>query len=155
MTEQKKAQSAIEFVSLATFMFIVMVVVFAVVGSKLSEAREQANQQIAEDIASLVYREIEIALSVNCGYARTFEVPQTVNGVDYNIEVVDNRELLVNYLGYEYVKFIPTTIAGGFEVAKGLNKIENLCGVEAIQEFGPLRIEEQGINQIKLSPVSQ
>ena len=127
MTEQKKAQSAIEFVSLATFMFIVMVVVFAVVGSKLSEAREQANQQIAEDIASLVYREIEIAFSVNCGYARTFEVPKSVNGIDYNIEVVDNKELVVNYLDYEYVKFLPATIGGEFKGAKVLNKIDNLC----------------------------
>lgn len=137
-----KSQSAIEFVSLATFMFMVMVVVFALVGSNLSEAREQANQQIAEDIASLVYREIEIALSVNCGYARTFEVPKSVNGADYNIGIVDNRELTVDYLGYEHVKFLPLFIAGELKIAKGINKIESACGT------GP-----GGSLEIKLSPL--
>lgn len=107
---QKKSQSAMEFVSLASFMLVLIVAFFAVANSKVLEAKEQSNAKIAEDISELAYREIRIAQSVNDGYERAFTVPQTINGVDYSIKIIDDRELIVNYLGYEYTKFLPSNV---------------------------------------------
>src|SRR3989339_1671278 len=90
-----KSQSAMEFIMLASFMLLVVLGFFAVTSSKLLEAKEEGNRQIAQDIAEFAYREIEIAKSVNDGYTRNFTMPQTVNGVSYSINITDNRELAV------------------------------------------------------------
>lgn len=125
-----KSQSATEFIVLASFMLLVMLGFFAVTSSKVLEAREEDNRKIAEDIAEFAYREIETAKSVNDGYARTFAMPQTVNGINYSISIIDNRELTVSYLGYEHVKFLPSNITGN--IAKGSNKISKNNGVVLI-----------------------
>ena len=124
--KSEKSQSAMEFISLASFMFFVIVGFFAIMSSKLLEAREESNKKIAEDIANFAYREIEISQSVNCGYVREFEMPQTVNGVNYSIEVIDNKELVVNYIDQEYVKFLPPDI-GKINITKGMNIVQNAC----------------------------
>lgn len=122
-----KSQSAIEFVVLASFMLLVVLGFFAVTSSNVLESKEEGNRKIAEDIAHFAYREIEIAKSVNDGYARTFVMPQTVNGIDYSISIVANRELVVNYLGYEYIRFLPSNTTGN--IVKGNNKISKKNGV--------------------------
>ena len=122
-----KSQSAMEFVMLASFMLLVVLGFFAVTSSKLLEAKEEGNRQIAEDIAEFAYREIEIAKSVNDGYTRFFSVPQTVNGADYTIGIIDNRELVVNYLEKEHIKFLPQNVTGN--IVKGSNKVSKINGV--------------------------
>lgn len=119
-----------EFIILASFMLVAIFGFFAVTSSRLLEARDDSNKKTAEDIAQLAYREMEIAKSANDGYSRIFAMPQTVNGVDYNITIIDNRELIVNYLGYEYVKFLPSNVTG--TVARGNNKISKNNGIVSI-----------------------
>lgn len=130
-----KSQSATEFIVLASFMFLVIVGFFAVTSSKALEAREEANKKITEDIAELAYREIETAKSVNDGYTRNFAMPTTVNGINYSINIIDNRELVVNYLGYEYIKFLPSNVTGN--VSEGLNQIKKSNGAISITQIQP------------------
>ena len=122
-----KSQSAMEFVLLATFMLMVMLGFFAVTSSRFLEAKEEGNKKVAEDIANFAYREIEIAKSVNDGYIRAFSMPQTVNGVNYTLSVIDNKEIVVDYLGYEYVKFLPANVTGN--VVKGSNRVTKSKGI--------------------------
>ncbi len=122
-----KSQSAMEFIVLASFMLLVILGFFAVTSSRVLEAREEGNKKIAQDIAEFAYREIEIAKSVNDGYTRVFALPQTVNGVSYTINITDNRELSVNYLDYEYIKFLPLNVSGN--ISKGLNRINKNNGM--------------------------
>lgn len=110
-----KSQSAIEFVVTVSFMLLVVLIFFGLTSSEVLEAEESGNKKIAEDIANLAYQEIEFAKYLNDGYIRTFSMPQTVNGVDYSINIIDNRELVVNYLGFEYVKFIPGNVIGNIK----------------------------------------
>ena len=121
-----KSQSATEFVVLASIMLLVILGFFAVTSSRLLEAREEGNRKIAKDIADFAYREIELAVSLNDGYNRTFALPQKVNGIDYSINITDNRELIVNYLDNEYVRFLPPNINGN--LSKGFNHINKLNG---------------------------
>lgn len=122
-----KSQSAMEFILLASFMLLAILGFFAVTSSRLLEAREEGNRKIAEDIADFAYREIEIAKSVNNGYTRIFAMPQTINGINYSINVIDNRELVVDYLGNEHIKFLPLNVTGN--LVKGSNKISKSDGV--------------------------
>lgn len=108
-------------------MLLVIVGFFAVASSKVLESKEESNRQISQDIAEFAYNEIEMAKSVNDGYARTFIMPQTINGVNYSISIIDSRELVVNYLGHEYVKFIPSNVTGN--ITKGSNKISKASGI--------------------------
>lgn len=125
-----KSQSALEFIVLTSFMLLVVLGLFAVTSTRMLEASEEGNRKTAEDIADYAYREIEIAKSVNDGYTRIFEMPQTVNGVNYSIQIVDNREIVVNYLGYEHVKFLPVNVTGN--ILKGSNKISKGNGITSL-----------------------
>lgn len=122
-----KSQSATEFIVLASFMLLVILAFVAVASSKMLDAREEANRKIAEDIAGIAYREINTAKSVNDGYTRNFSLPAAVNGVNYTITITDNRELTVNYLGYEYLEFLPSNVTGN--ISKGSNKISKNNGL--------------------------
>lgn len=123
----QKSQSAVEFIVLASFMLLVVLGFFSVTSSRMLEASEEGNRKTAEDIADFAYREIEIAKYVSDGYIRTFEMPQTVNGVNYSIAIIDDREIVVNYLGYEHVKFLPVNATGN--ILKGNNKISKVNGL--------------------------
>lgn len=131
-----KSQSATEFVVLAAFMLLVIVGFVAVTSSKVIEANDEANRKIAEDIANLAYREIETAKSVSDGYARTFVMPQAVNGIDYTMNIVDNRELSVIYLGNEYVTFLPFNVSGN--ISSGVNQITKSNGVIYLAHVQPV-----------------
>ena len=123
----RKSQSAVEFIILASFMMLVAIGFFAVNSSRVLEAKEEGNRKIAQDIADIAYKEVETAKSVNDGYARTFAMPLSVNGVNYSIYLIDNRELEVVYLGYEYVKFLPSNVTGF--ISTGVNEITKINGI--------------------------
>lgn len=122
-----KSQSAMEFVILASFMLLVILGFFSLASSRMIEARVEGNRKISEDIAKFAYREVEIAKSVNDGYSRVFEIPQSVNGVNYTLSVIDGRELVVNYLDEEYVQFLPINVTGN--ILKGSNRIAKINGI--------------------------
>ena len=125
-----------EFIVLASFMLLVVLGFFAVISSRVLEAKEEGNRKIAEDIAEFAYHEIDIARTVNDGYIRTFVIPLTVNGISYIINVTDDRELVVNYLGYEHVKFLPSNVTGNISI--GLNEIRKINGIvhlNSLQSF--------------------
>lgn len=118
----KKSQFAMEFVILIAFMFAIFVGFFAIVSYRLTEQVEGEEQQKAENIAALLDNEIKLAKSVNNGYERTFKLPRNIDGSDYGIKIIDNRELVVNISAYEYVLFLPENVIG--DVGIGLNEIK-------------------------------
>ena len=128
-----KAQSAMEFIFLASLMLLVILGISVIMSSKVLEAREEANKRIAEDIANLAYREIEMSKTVNDGYTRFFEMPQTINDVAYEIKVIDNKELVVNYLGYEHIQFLPTDFCGDVSIPK--NEIDKENGIVCLNSI--------------------
>ena len=107
---RRKAQFAIEFIILISFMFLVFLVFMSIISSKILEAKENERQQIAEDIAGLVKNEVQLAISN--GYSRNFDVPNKIKGMDYDLEIIENRELVVNYIDKEYVSFLPEKVCG-------------------------------------------
>ncbi len=127
MLKKTNAQFAIEFVILIAFMFFIFLGFITVIASKVLDAKENERQKIAEDIATLVRNEIDLAKSVADGYNRIFSIPNKVEGSDYNIEIIDNRELVVNYIDKEYVSFLPEKVEGNINL--GENAIRKEDGV--------------------------
>jgi len=127
-SKKKNAQFAIEFIMLIAFMFVIFLGFIAIITSKILEAKENERQEIAENIVLLAKNEIDLARSVSDGYARTFTLPAKVNGNSYTIEIVDNRELVVNYLDREHVMFLATNVVGE-NLNSGANTIRKENGV--------------------------
>ena len=106
-------------------MFIIFLGFTAIVTSKIIEAKESKRQEIAEDIAALAKNEIDLARSVSDGYNRTFNLPLKVDGNTYTIEIIGNRELIVNYLDKEYVLFLKDNVAGNLNTGENTIRKEN------------------------------
>ena len=131
MSNEKTSQAAIEFIILVSFMLFVILSFFAITSSKVLEAREEGNKNTARDIAEFAYTEIDTARLVNDGYVRGLTVAHAGNGWDYSIGIVDNREMVVIYLEYEYVKFLPSNVTGN--ISKGYNILSKENGVISIK----------------------
>jgi len=130
MLKKTNSQFAIEFIVLTAFMFLVFLGVISVVTTKILEAKDKEREQIAEDIATLAKNEIDLARSVTDGYVRTFTLPNTINGNTYNIEILDDRELVVNYLDKEHVLFLQENVVGNLNVGKNtIRKEKNIVYV--------------------------
>ncbi len=125
-----KSQFSIEFAVLIAFMFLIFVAFIGVITSKVAESKENERLRIAEDIATLAKNEIELAKSASDGYARNFELPVKVGGNSYSTEIIDNRELAVNYIDKEYVSFLPDKVCG--DIFKPVNEIDKDKGVICI-----------------------
>jgi len=125
--KRNKAQFATEFIVLIAFMFIIFLSFTAIIASKVLDSRENARQQIAEDIAALAKNEIELAESVSDGYLRVFNLPQTVEGNTYGISIIGNRELVVSYIDKEHVLFLEDNIVGNLAI--GDNTIRKQNGI--------------------------
>ena len=136
--KKTNAQFAIEFVVLIAFMFLVFLGFIAVITSKLIESKEAEVQETAEDIAKLVSNEIYTAKPLSDGYSRTFELPNKINGNDYTIEIIGDRELVVEYpagSGDEYVSFLPEKVEGDVNDIDQLNKIIKIEGWVYLNAF--------------------
>ena len=111
-------------------MFFIFLGFIAVLTSKVLEAREGEREKIAEDLATMVRNEVDLAKSVSDGYTRTFNIPNKLEGSDYNIEIIDNRELVVNYIDKEYVLFLPEKICGDLFIPD--NEIDKEKGIVCV-----------------------
>jgi hypothetical protein len=123
--KKTKAQFAIEFIVLIAFMFLVFVGFIAVITSKIIEAKENERQKIAEDIATLARNEIYLAKSASNGYSRNFKLPAKVEGNSYTIVIIDDRELVVDYIDKEYVSFLPEDVEGSINPGENTIKKES------------------------------
>ncbi len=86
--------------------------------------QEQKDSQIIEDMSSVIEGEIEIAAGVEDGYSRTFEIPQTLKGINYSVKLINSTTMKTNYseLVLKYVDFTKS-----YETVKKLQK--NVDGV--------------------------
>lgn len=126
----KKSQFSIEFVVLIAFMFLIFVVFIAVITSKVSESKENGRLRVAEDIATLAKNEIDLAKSAADGYSRNFELPAKISGNSYTIGIIDNREIVVNYIDKEHVLFLQENVCGDILIPS--NEIDKENGVTCI-----------------------
>ena len=88
------------------FMFLIFLGFIAVISTKVLESKENERLKIAEDIATTAKNEIELASTSTNGYKRNFDLPISISGNAYTIQILDNRELVVNYIDKEHILFL-------------------------------------------------
>ena len=106
MGKQLKAQLSLEFVSLVALAFLVMVVFIASTRSEFDELRSREEMSLVKDVAVKVQTELIIASGVEDGYLRTFELPASLDNINYTIGIT-NTTLVAMTEDYEYVLAVP------------------------------------------------
>jgi hypothetical protein len=125
-----KAQFAVEFMVLIAFMFLIFVGAIAVITSRVTDSRDDERLKLAEDISVLAKNEIELAREAGNGYQRNFEMPLKVDGNSYDVEIIDNRELIVNFVDKEHVEFLPENVCGDIFIPE--NEIDKINDVVCV-----------------------
>jgi hypothetical protein len=115
----KKSQVSMEFVFLVGVAFMVMLVFISTTRSEFSDLRNEEEKSLVKDVSMMVQHELVMASNVEDGYLRKFYVPLDLDGISYNIQIINNT-VLTTTEGYEYVLNIPSVIGS---IQKGNNTI--------------------------------
>jgi len=134
----KKAQSSVEVALLIGVMFLAFNVFLLAIAQKMVDVQDQKDQALIGDMSSVIESEIVLAAGVEDGYSRTFEIPQTLKGINYSVKLINSTvmktnysELVLKYVDftktYETVKKLPKNVDG--VINKGKNKIVKKAGI--------------------------
>ncbi len=129
----RKAQYAIEFVVLTTFMFFVFIAIFIVIEQHMASRSEDATDQSAHAVMNTVLAELRVAESVSDGYFRQFTLPTNVNGEDYTIAIStgvgNNTEIVLSYgNSKERIYFLEYYVSNESTIGIGYNNISKNNG---------------------------
>jgi len=139
----RKAQASIEVVLLISFMALVSAVFLLAINERITWIQKQKDLKLIEDMSSVIGDEITLALGVEDGYSRTFEIPQTLRGINYSVELwssstmkTNHSELVLQYVNftkrYETVRILPKKVNG--IIYKGKNNITKENGTVCLNE---------------------
>ena len=113
-----------------TVMALGIIIFMAVMSGKLTETKQKKDRELLEDIAFVLQKETTLAASAEDGYYREFEIPQTLNGRNYTINLrgSDLEVAYTDYLeGTQAVTLLPQGISGS--PCTGTNSLQKIKGL--------------------------
>ncbi|MBI2647561.1 hypothetical protein HYW99_03720 [Candidatus Woesearchaeota archaeon] len=121
----RKAQISAEF-----FMFIGLVFIIAIAFEiasidQLKHLRLQKESDAIKDVALKLQMELLIAATVEDGYVRIFELPESVENVNYSI-MTQNSSIIITSKNSFYIVAVPYSSGN---ISKGTNLINKTGGV--------------------------
>lgn len=125
----QKAQVAIEFLMLIVILFSIFMVYSISTRKEMDDIRDKKEYLLLIDTTKMAQHEILTAVKVEDGYHREFELPDTLEGINYTINITGSM-ILANTDNHEYALFIP---AVNGTVKKGSNIITKENGMVKIQ----------------------
>lgn len=128
----RKAQSSLEFVLLVSFALLIGSSFLYVVQQNLASTQKDKDEARVMQLINLIETEFVLAEKSPEGYKRTFLLPSSIDGVDYEIRGTDGlyNDIVVTYKENNFIYFIPNalTIKYGVEnLKKGENNIYKQC----------------------------
>jgi hypothetical protein len=137
-SRKKKAQSSLEFVSIASFMFIVFISTFVTIEGRTSGLYKEKLYKSMDELSRIVDTEIRMAYSAPGDYEREFTLPNYLGNLNYSIKITDKAEITINSEDLDYVFFLDYNVSGN--ISKGENKItkiDNIINITYICLGGP------------------
>jgi len=125
-----KGQAAIEFIILIVILFSVFMVYTISTRTKMDEIRNEKEYLMLKDVAKMAQNEILTAVKVENGYFREFELPNSLEGINYTINIT-GLMITASTENHEQSFLIPNVTG---TLAKGKNIIT--------KENGTIRIEQ-------------
>ncbi|RJQ15625.1 hypothetical protein C4573_05705 [Candidatus Woesearchaeota archaeon] len=89
--------------------------------------QESKDQEVLNQITSVLKKQIAIAESASDGFSHVFTLPHTVNGEDYAVLFMPN-EVTFFYDGKEKPVFLVSNVTN-YSLGKGENRISKFAGV--------------------------
>jgi hypothetical protein len=83
----KNSQTAIEFLVLVSAVLFFFVIFFFVIGENIQDKTRDNLNKAVNEIAFIVQEEISFASESTNGYYRMFKIPESLNGLDYEISL--------------------------------------------------------------------
>lgn len=123
---KKKSQSSIEFVLLLSFMLFIGLGFFLILQGQIIDVSEKNDQQYLSEINSIVMDEVKLAKSSMKDFHHLFSLPTNVMGQPYEIEIQDNKELILKQRDKTQLNFLSEEVIGVLYL--GENIIYNLDG---------------------------
>ncbi|MBI5392967.1 hypothetical protein HZA96_03795 [Candidatus Woesearchaeota archaeon] len=119
--KKKRAQTALEFIFMFSFLFILFIGMMGALSSQLHDVKLEHEFQQLQSIQDYIIQELKLAKTVGEGYYRTFNLPQTIGSEDYQISIENNMSLVITLNEHEYVKILPFNVTGN--LTQGENNI--------------------------------
>ena len=117
----KRAQSAIEFVILVTAVLFLFVGILVLIQQKVADSRYEATSTAVKEIAKTIQDEINLAEGSTSGYSRQFNLPSNINGLNYNVSIVDGSVYVRTNDGKHAIALLVGNVSGN--VVLGVNSI--------------------------------
>jgi hypothetical protein len=108
-----RGQATLEFTILFSFISIIFITVFVILGNRMVDLNREKQLESITAIQEIIMDEVELAHSVEDGYFRVFQVPNTILGEDYNMSIAGSM-LNINFHGEDHGKTLPQPAVGGF-----------------------------------------
>lgn len=125
----KNGQAAVEFIVLIVILFSVFLVYTVNTRSQMDEIRDKKEYALLNDVAKTAQNEILTAVKVEDGYRREFELPDTLEGINYSINITGI--MVVAYSeNHEQALIIPQVNG---TIKKGVNVITKENGIVNIE----------------------
>ena len=106
----KRAQVTIEFTLIIVFMMLLMSTLFVALEARMVVTKDSRNLRTLSEVANLVVTEVNLANKLGHGYKRDIFIPQTLNGQNYSLEIMQGVDLVVSYENLEYVTFLDVPV---------------------------------------------
>lgn len=120
-----KAQISAEFFVLLGLAFLVAISFELASLDQLNEFRAQKESDAVKDLALKLQKELLIAATVEDGYVRNFQIPDTLDRINYTL-ATQNSTITVESKNSLYLVLIPNAVGN---ITKGANKINKTGGV--------------------------
>ncbi|MDD5192456.1 MAG: hypothetical protein PHH54_01410 [Candidatus Nanoarchaeia archaeon] len=94
LPKYKCSQSAIEFLVLTGFLLFSFTVFFLVIEGNMSDKIKERQDLAIKSVAIAVQEEIDLAFQSSDGYYRQFNIPENINGEEYEINITERAVYL-------------------------------------------------------------
>ena len=126
-----KAQSSIEFSLIIGFFIFVFSLLMVIITNKGIETQTQKDYQVLKEMGDTLKYEVDFAGKTIEGYQRSIDLPLTINGLGYEINVTSGPAMKTNFslitIHYlipdssDYVVFSYPNVTGNFTPGKTNN----------------------------------
>ena len=121
MRTKKRAQTAMEFIFMFSFMFVLFIGMMGALSSRLNEVKTENELTHLKSVQDQILQEIKLAKIVGDGYLRVFKLPEVIGSEEYEIKLENNNTLIITMNEKEYIKILPFNVSG--VINKGDNNI--------------------------------
>ena len=122
----KKSQTSIEFIILVAALLFFFTIFFIAIQINISDKMKETKDIVVKEIAKTVQDEINLASQSDDGYYREFEIPNEIQGDDYNITIIEDLVYLKT-ADEKHAIALPVKKING-QIAKDKNIIKKING---------------------------